>query len=630
MIIIFRLIMFIARLPLFIFLFFRGTRRTLNELSHSHAAVCLICLIAVASLFLKPPQAEGSFLESMAIDTKAISLANNVTANPPGILSIYYNPAGLSLMGDGNYITMGAIPVILSRKTTFQKDPNFQEFHDFNGNTITDPAAGKETSNTSGRMYIPLLDTTLDSLMGPIFGVSHRNPGSNWTFGYSAYAAFAGGWNSGDTDDPSRYEGKSVYIQHLVYAGPGVSYRVSDTFSLGASFGLGQTAMGVSMDVRAPNEIVNITKVLGDATAHMSTSLLDVIIPMPLFGGGMGPYDNVGNLTFNIRDDFSPSYNLGALWQPFDWVSFGLDYQSAIKSHLSGKYSLKYSDKWQNMVAWDGSTAVMQIVSMIFDLPYQTTSEQSGTVTTDIEFPQIVNFGIKLKPLKRLSIETDLHWANWSSIKEDNFVFDQQIQLLQFSKFMGYTGGSYNLKMTRNFKDTLTWGVGMEYQALDWLALRAGYENRTASTVDEYYDLLYSVPTLDYYGCGLGIKWNKIDIDLALGYLVNKKYTIGSSASINANSNQLGAGVNNPYRGLIIEQEMNIYMGSIKATMPLDVVTGVLYGSIDKLKPSKWFGKAPAKGSLTTAGTTKTVDSSATIINNLRPEDKNYYIEDSE
>ena len=71
-------------------------------------------------------------------------------------------------------------------------------------------------------------------------------------------------------------------------------------------------------------------------------------------------------------------------------------------------------------------------------------------------------------------------------------------------------------------------------------------------------------------------------------------------------------------------------MGSIKATMPLDVVTGVLYGSIDKLKPSKWFGKAPAKGSLTTAGTTKTVDSSATIINNLRPEDKNYYIEDSE
>ena len=56
--------------------------------------------------------------------------------------------------------------------------------------------------------------------------------------------------------------------------------------------------------------------------------------------------------------------------------------------------------------------------------------------------------------------------------------------------------------LTRNFKDTLNWSVGIEYQALDWLALRAGYENRTTSTLDQYYDLMYALPTLDYYGAG--------------------------------------------------------------------------------------------------------------------------------
>jgi long-subunit fatty acid transport protein len=263
-------------------------------------------------------------------------------------------------------------------------------------------------------------------------------------------------------------------------------------------------------------------------------------------------------VALDMRDDFSPSFNVGVLWEPFDWISFGASYNSPVKANLSGKFSFKYSPEWQRMVAWQGSTAIMQIVSMIFDLPYEATAEQTGSVTTDMEWPQLVNFGIKLKPIKRLSLLVDGHWANWSSIKQDNIVFDQKIQLLQLSKFMGYAGGAYNMVLQRNFKDTLNWSVGIEYQALDWLTLRAGYENRTGSSVDEYYDLLYALPSMQYYGAGLGIKWNRIDIDLALGYMVNKSYEIKNDGSVNMNSEQLGAGLNNPYRGLNYEQETSI------------------------------------------------------------------------
>jgi len=97
--------------------------------------------------------------------------------------------------------------------------------------------------------------------------------------------------------------------------------------------------------------------------------LFDLTIPMPLFGGGVGPYDQLGNLSFSMHDDFSPSFNLGVLWGPFDWLSFGLSYQSPIKSHLSGKFRLAYNDDWQKMVGWCGSSALMQIVSMSLDLP---------------------------------------------------------------------------------------------------------------------------------------------------------------------------------------------------------------------------------------------------------------------
>jgi long-subunit fatty acid transport protein len=646
------LTMFIANLPLSGFLCFRGERFNLPGLSRLRIMLCFfICMIVAASQFLNPPQVEGAFNENLAIDTRAISLANNVTADPPGILSIHFNPAGLSLLGDGNYITLGVIPVVINKRSKVEKDPNFEGFRDLNGNLIEDPLwgtrngpnrfsgnswSGTEGSNTSGEMYIPVLDTTADFLMAPIIGLSHRDPGSKWTFAYSAYVPFAVGLNNGDKDDPSRYDGQSVYLQHLIYIGPGVSYQVNKTISVGASFGVGQTALGVGTDVRAPNAIVNLTKTLGDATQGMENVLFDLTIPMPLFGGGIGPYDSIGNFSFNMHDDFSPSFNLGALWGPFDWLSFGVSYQSAIKSHMSGKYKFAYSDKWQNMVEWCGKSALMQIISMALDLPYQRASEQTGTVTADMELPQIVNFGVKLKPIKRLSLLADLHWANWSSIKQDYFVFDQKIQLMQLAKYMGYNGGDSILVLQRDFKDTLNWGVGAEYQALDWLTLRAGYENRISSAQDMYYDALYALPTLDYYGAGFGIKGSglgikmmrDIDIDLAVGYLVSKSYKVSNNTSSNMNSTVLGNGIMNPYAGLNYEQETAAYLGSVKATMPLSVVTNVLYKGIDLLNPFK--RSTPSNAGLRTTEKVTVDSSSTTAIDNLRVEGQSYYIENSD
>jgi long-subunit fatty acid transport protein len=621
MTIIVKIIMFIAHLPLSALPFLQRNNVNSNKSNSLHMAVGAICITItlVTCLFLHLPQAKAAFNESMAIDTKAISLANNVTADPPGIASIHYNPAGLSLMGDGTYISLGLIPALLVKSGKFTADTDHVGFHDYNGDKLEDPIAGKEGKTSTGRMYIPILDDTAPAVVGPIFGVSHRTPGSKWTFGYTNYAQYGGGWEYGK-DDPSIYGTRAAYIQHLVYAAPGVSYRINNNLSIGASFGVGQTAMGVEITMRGPNEIVNLTRILGDATKDMANPIFDVTVPMPLFGGGIGVYDHIGDISLTLRDDFSPSYNLGVLWDPFDWITFGLCYQSAIEANLSGTFSLKYSEDWQRMVAWSGSTAVMQIASIIFDLPYTATGEQTGTVSTTIKFPQIINFGIKLNPIKRLSLLAELHWAEWSAIKDNNLKFDQKIQFLQLSKFMGYTDGDWNMVVKREFKDTLNWGVGAEYQLLDWLQLRAGYENRTSSTVDDYYDLMYALPSMDYFGAGMGIKWGNIDIDLALGYMVSKKHLIAAGSSKNMNSYTLGEGINTSYRGLIYDEKMNVYMASLKATMPLDMITDPIFA----LLPTKWGGPKDKK----VLDLKAPVDSSDNI-NNMRYENKYYFIEDS-
>jgi long-subunit fatty acid transport protein len=524
-------------------------------------------------------------------------------------------------MGDGTYISLGLIPALLVKSGKFTADNNHVGFHDYNGDKVEDPIAGTEGKTSTGRMYIPILNDTAPAVMGPIFGLSHRTPGSNWTFGYTSYAQYGGGWEYGE-GDPSAYGARAVYVQHLIYAAPAVSYRVNNNLSIGASFGVGQTAMGLELKMRGPNEIVNLTRILGDATKDMANPIFDVTIPLPLFGGGMGVYDNVGNFSLTLRDDFSPSYNLGALWQPFDWISFGLCYQSAIKANVSGPFSFKYSEDFQKMVAWSGSTAVMQIASIIFDLPYTATEEQKGTASTIIEFPQIVNFGIKLNPTKRLSLLGELHWAEWSAVKENNIKFDQKIQFLQLEKFMGYTNGDYNMVVKREFEDTLNWGVGAEYQLLDWLQLRAGYENRTTSTVDDYYDLMYALPSMNYFGAGMGIKWGNIDIDLALGYMVSKKHLIAAGSSKNMNSYTLGEGLNTSYRGLTYDEKMSVYMASMKLTMPLDMITDPLFA----LLPTKWGGPKDKK----VVDLKAPADSSVDMTSNMRYENKYYFIEDSE
>lgn len=541
-------------------------------------------IVGMVVMWSRPNLVHAAFTEQIAVDPKAISLANSVTADPPGIAAIHYNPAGLSHMPEGKYVTLGLTLPFIKKTSYFDQDPNFEGFL---GGFKDDPLAGTKGTNSGGRMYMPILNQELNYLFSPDLGLSYREKGSKWTFAVGQYAPFAVGFTHHDKDDPVRYGAQYVYRQHLVYVAPAVSCQLTDTFSWGLTVGLGQTAMGGALDMRAPNDMVALTKVIGDSTEDLEIPILsELTFPPPWFGGGVGPYDRLASFDMAMRDDFSPNFNVGLLWEPYRWLSLGAVYQSPIKVQLTGHYHFEYSDEFRRMIDWFGSSPTLLMISGMLNLPTHSVPSQRGTVTSEYEFPQRVQLGIKLKPFRRLTLLADLHWANWSVLHEDRYTFDQDIQLLQLIKVLGYTGGNRDLVLRRNFKDTWHWSVGMELQLTDWLAWRVGYAYRPTSVQMELYDSLYALPDLAFYSTGFNIKLrNEIQIDLGFGYLVNDELKIPDNSSSLLNSTDPFTPVYNPYAGLNYRQKTEVFLGSLKFTMPLEVMSEMLDHTLDLLNP---------------------------------------------
>jgi len=548
-------------------------------------------LLALAFMLWGGP-AQAVFNEQIAVDTRAIGLANTCTADPPGLMSVHYNPAGLSLLDDGKTFSNGFVLPIIRRTGKVTADPDFEGLmgttwgpnapynpdDPLSAHGGPDPLDGKEGTNSSQRMYIPFYGP-VDLLFGANLGISSRKPESRWTFAYANYAPYGGGMAHRDEDDPLRFGCKSVYLQHLIYAAPSASYKVSEKLAAGISIGMGQTALGVEIDQRTPNMLVAMTRSIGDATKDLEIPVVsEQTLPPPFLGGGLGPYEYNSRLNMDLRDDFTPSMNLGLLWRPQTWFSYGITYQSRTKAQMRGDYNFEYSNQFQTMINWNAKTDMTLQGAGMLDLPVKGVPYQAGTVYAEQLFPHRIQTGIMVRPADKWKLLLDLHWAKWSDVSQDCFVFDQDIQLFRLAKLLGYTGGNRTLVIERDMKDTLHWSVGCEYQPVDLMTLRLGYEKRPMSARDNLFDALYFLPDMDFIGAGVGLHLQKkVTVDLAFGYLFSHDYKIPNGASSNLNSTEFTDIIYNPFTGLDYEQDTKLYIWSIGMTMPLEVQMEMLH-----------------------------------------------------
>ncbi len=489
-------------------------------------------------------------------------------------MSIHHNPAGLSNQPEGAILDNGFVLPFIHHKIKWEADEDFEGFMNTWGpqeGQTPDPVAGESDSNSSAIFYVPIYDDTVNFLAGAAGGISYRRPGSKWTFAVGNYAPFAGG-EAYKTNSPARWAVQDHWQQHFIYLSPAVSYQMTPTFSVGLSVGAGQTAMGALLQQRLPNELVALTRVLGDATKELYIPIVsDLTLPNPWLGGGIGPYDKVGSFYFDTRDDFTPNYNVGILWQPKEWFSFGAVYQSEINAHMSGGYTMEYSKYFQNVVAWLGSSPLTLMTAGMLDLPTSPVQYQTGEATADITFPRRVDVGFMVKPSKRLRLMLDLHWNDYSVQKEQRIHVDQRLQALRQARLLGYTEGTQDLVLKTEFKDTIHGSIGVEYQLNEMLTLRGGYAWRPTSVVHEHDDInANAIPDLHWIGTGLGITLeNNHQIDVALAWLFSDHNKIDNGQSDNLNSTKFYEPIYSPYAGLDVEQKFQLYIASISLSMPL-------------------------------------------------------------
>jgi long-subunit fatty acid transport protein len=295
-------------------------------------------------------------------------------------------------------------------------------------------------------------------------------------------------------------------------------------------------------------------------------------LPPPWLGGGLGPYEHFASFSFDTRDDFVPSMNLGLLWRPKPWFSYGLCYQSESKAELTGKYTWEYSKQFQRTVYWNSMTTMTMESAGMLDLPINPVAAQTGTMTTTQIFPTRVQTGVMFKPAEKMKLLFDLQYANWAKAGvEDRFIFDQRIQLLRIAKMLGYQYDAYTYVIHRNMKDTWHWSVGTEYELNKKITLRCGYEKRPTSLQHDQTDVAYFIPDADFFGLGVGIKEpNGMTLDIGLGWLTAHHFTVYNNTSTNMNSTDFTQ-MGNMFAGLDYHQNLDIYIASFGVTMPLEV-----------------------------------------------------------
>ncbi len=529
---------------------------------------------------------------------KALGLAHAVTADPPGIDSIHFNPAGLAkIKGRQRMVKLLGAHMLIEGEIGENQTPNEfktsycgisqgpdagcgnQEF----ANSVWDEeigsdkgVAGSKSSTSTPLLMLPGSGLTeVPFMVVPFGGIAVEDPNYGWTFATAAYSPMAIGYqressqrtpipNADPTKktlyertggDPGELQGQDVAIARITYFSPSIGLQVNDELAIGVSIGFSWHGFGIVTDFRAP---LLTLAFLGDLQGDLEENnidLLDVITP----------YDYVGELTMEMEDALSLSFNLGLLWEPTEWLAFGVVYQSEATADMEGDYKMVNTDQFVDTTSSLSHSGLDQLVTLNGDERFNATKVEEGKVTSEQIVPAHFAIGTSVKLFPNLKVNFDLKWTEYSAWDELTFKFDSPVDFLTLSSVINSLIGEDNadsreLRMQRNYEDVVSWAIGTEYQVNDNLVLRFGYEPRGSAIPDNATDLLVPLAETELYSFGFGYQLDSYSrIDASIAYL-HSEFTAEIGESKNANDTQDGQVVYNPYAWSTVSGSVDAYI----------------------------------------------------------------------
>ncbi|MDP3043567.1 MAG: outer membrane protein transport protein [bacterium] len=271
---------------------------------------------------------------------------------------------------------------------------------------------GKEYKSDAGKYFVPL------------FGVNYKlNEKVNFGLGIVTPYCFG-------SDFKQRLDMFSKLS--LTEIAPAVSYKITDRFILGASVKLG---------------------------------LGKIELSQPVYAGNM----KIGALD-SEADGHGYSFQIGALWQPNDWLNLGASYQSKTRIELEG-----------------GADLVSPLLGNL-----------SNNFSAVFYFPARYNVGVGIKTGKFL-IAADVVRFDYSATDHIDVNYEQW----------------QDEKLALNWKSNTYYALGVEYSVNNAIKLRGGGAYQKAVIPDSTVNP--ATPDMDGWlvGCGIGWQGNNFGVDIS-------------------------------------------------------------------------------------------------------------------
>jgi long-subunit fatty acid transport protein len=554
-------------------------RATLNMRKLSFSVKCMPVLLGLSMV---NQFAHAELAQNLSVDIRSLSLGNAVTADPPGISAVHFNPAGLSHI-QGLQTDLQGLMLGVGIHREFSAPPGFNVFGYSDDPVVCDLPANPVNNNNglcpnfkTGKsrvngvsLYVPILNKIVNlpakfPAAVPFAAIAYRAPDSKITYANAFYAPLAVGFNQ-RKGDPGNFMGQQVSLERITYLSPSASYKVSDNLSLGASIGLSYASVALKTDLRLPNELIGVIRLIDENICAPFKQNSSIITDLLLFGvcnakDSVAPFKKVGTLKIAMDQTLSPSYNLGLLWEPSEDFAFGMVFQSSAHEKLKGHFSLDVDPGAPELVTALQTSVTGQILSALLGFPSSIPSHTEGLASMKLEYPAHFQAGIKYKVLADVQVNFDVGWTDYAAWDSLPIQFDRNLPVLQIAKLIAPQVTPNSITVPLNFQSPWNVGFGLEYSMTDRLKMRLGYEPRTSAIPSGQRSTLVPVNGAQLFGTGLGYRFDKdTDIDLTAAFLRSRD-SIPANTSKLANYTGIDNIILNPYAGLDVKTEANIFI----------------------------------------------------------------------
>lgn len=540
----------------------------------------IVALVGAATYSLS----HAALVENLTMgNAKALALGNAVTADPPGVDSIHYNPAGLTQL-KGRQYNLKVLAASMTFKVEFGGyDDLTQALVDLNGYNDVSAYQTSETSTIGLRIPYTegITEWPLPVLILPLGGASFNPPDSDVTYATAVYAPMAAGYVR-DDDDPARFMGQHMSLAKITYFSPSFGVQLTDRFSVGASLGFSWQGVTAKTQIRVPNMALafgeNLTRdfqsqglcpELGDPEPFINFCGTDPSVSR------LGPFTDVTSLEFDAETPLVPNFNVGWLWQVTDWLSWGMVYQFESKGDLDGYYRLEYNDEWVNFFDGIYQSGLYSVITSLVAFPTGQADSphgrgiETGEAKLEIITPAHFATGVSVQLTPKWKLNIDAKWTDWAVWDGLKVEFDQALDFTKLATLVSPYSELEELTIPRHYESVWNWAFGVEYQYSNRLALRAGYEPRKSSIPDDKQDVLLPLGDAELYS--FGFEWlmpgDQI-LEVGIGY-VKASADVPAGSSTNANSSDhFNNFIYNSYAGTDFSSSMNAYLFELSYTAP--------------------------------------------------------------